>query len=74
MICVICKTGTTSPGSTTVTLQRANSVIVIRDVPANICQDCGEYYLNEQVARKVYKLAEDADQRNAEVEILHYAA
>jgi YgiT-type zinc finger domain-containing protein len=74
MICVICKTGTTSPGSTTVTLQRANSVIVIRDVPANICQDCGEYYLNEQVARKVYKLAEDAVQRNAEVEILHYAA
>jgi YgiT-type zinc finger domain-containing protein len=74
MICVICKTGTTSPGSTTVTLQRANSVVVIRDVPANICQDCGEYYLNEQVARKVYKLAEDAVQRNAEVEILHYAA
>ena len=74
MTCVICKTGATLPGMATVTLQKGNSVVVIRDVPAKICQDCGEYYLDEQVARKVSALAEDAVQRNAEVEILHYAA
>jgi len=74
MTCVICKTGRTRPGVTTVTLLRENSVIVIKEVPALICEDCGEYYLAEPEAQKVYALAEGAAQRDAELEILHYAA
>jgi YgiT-type zinc finger domain-containing protein len=74
MTCVICKTGRTQPGVTTVTLQRGNSVIVIKEVPAQICEDCGEYYLAEPEAQKVYALAEGATKRNAELEIVHYAA
>jgi YgiT-type zinc finger domain-containing protein len=74
MTCVICRTGSTSLGKATVTLQRENSVVVIKDVPSQICGDCGEYYLDEIVAQKVYALAEEAVKRNAEVEILHYAA
>lgn len=74
MTCVICKTGRTEPGVTTVTLQRGNTVVVIKDVPAQICEDCGEYYLGELEAQKVNTLAEGATERNAELEILHYAA
>jgi hypothetical protein len=50
------------------------TVVIIRDVPAAICEDCGEYYLDEDVATKVYGQGEDAVQRHAEVEILRYAA
>ena len=53
MKCVICKTGQTYPGTTTVTLQGANTVVVIRDVPADVCENCGEYYLNEPTAKRV---------------------
>ncbi len=74
MTCVICKTGRTEPGVTTVTLQRGNTGVVIKDVPAQICGDCGEYYLGELEAQKVNTLAEGATERNAELEILHYAA
>jgi len=74
MTCVICRTGSTNPGVATVTLQRDKTVVVIKDVPSQICRDCGEYYLDETVAQKVYTLAEEAVNRNAEVEILHYAA
>ena len=74
MKCVICKTGHTHPGTATVTLQRDNSVVVIRDVPAEICEDCGEYYLSEPVARRVYADADATVQRHVEVEILRYAA
>jgi YgiT-type zinc finger domain-containing protein len=74
MICSICNTGRTLSGTATVTLQRSNSVIVIKGVPAQICEDCGEYYLGEAEAKKVYALAEAAVQRNAEVEIVNYAA
>jgi YgiT-type zinc finger domain-containing protein len=74
MKCTICKTGQTHPGITTVTLQRDNTVVVIRDVPAEICEDCGEYYLSEPTARRVYADAEATAHRHVEVEIQRYAA
>ncbi len=52
MRCVICREGDTPPGTVTVTLQRGNTVIVVRDVPAAVCQNCGEYYLDDTVANK----------------------
>jgi len=74
MKCVICKTGDTHPGTTTVTLQRARTVVVIRDVPAEICEDCGEYYLDATATRRVYADAEQSALRHVEVEIQSYAA
>lgn len=74
MNCVICKTGHTTTGKVTITLQRGESVVVIKDVPAQVCDDCGEYYLDEVVTGRIYALAEDAVTRHAEVEVLRYAA
>lgn len=74
MKCVICKTGETAPGYAIVTLQRSGTVVIIKEVPSDVCQDCGEYYLDELVASKVYAQAEEAVKRHAEVEILRYAA
>lgn len=74
MNCVICKIGETRPGSVTVTLQRGETTVLIKDVPAEICGNCGEYYLDETVARKIYRQAEDAVNRHTEVEIVRYAA
>ncbi len=74
MKCVMCRHGDTRPGTVTVTLERGNSVIVIKEVPAEVCQQCGEYYLDEATTAHVMKLAEEAVQRRAEIEILRYAA
>ena len=74
MKCVICKTGQTHPGRTTVTLQRERTVVVVRDVPAEICEDCGEYYLDDATASRVYSDAEQTFRRHVEVEIQSYAA
>jgi len=74
MKCVICKSGETSEGYATVTLQRGKSTIIIKDVPAQVCENCGEYYLSENITAKVMALAENAFKQNAEVEILSFAA
>lgn len=74
MNCVICKTGRTHPGHTTVTLQRGVSVVVVRDVPAEICEDCGEYYLDDITTQQVYADAAQSFNRRVEVEIQRYAA
>ena len=74
MKCVICKHGNTEPGYATVTLERGDTVSVIRDVPAQICSECGEYYLDTATSTHVMVLGEEAVQRHAEVEVLRYVA
>ncbi len=74
MRCVFCKQGDARPGEATVTLQRGETVVVVKGVPADICENCGEYYLSAAVSEKVMAKAEAAVENGAEVEILRYAA
>ena len=74
MRCVICRMGETSPGEVTVTLQRGDTTVIIKDVPADICENCGEYYLSSEVTDRLLGQAERAVKENAEVEILRFAA
>lgn len=74
MNCVICKTGELNHGEATVTLQRGDTMVIIKGVPAEICDNCGEYYLSEEMTQRVLELAEMAVHKGAEVEILRWAA
>jgi YgiT-type zinc finger domain-containing protein len=74
MKCVLCKQGETQPGKVTVALQRGATTVVIKEVPADVCENCGEYYLSDGVSRRVLTMAEQAVQNGAEVEILRFAA
>ena len=74
MKCTFCKQGTTKQGNVTVTLNRGNTVVVIKNVPAEVCENCSEYFLSEKTTEQVLSWAEDAVRKGAEVEILRYAA
>jgi YgiT-type zinc finger domain-containing protein len=69
MKCTICKQGDTHSGFTVVTLQRDERTLVIKGVPAEICENCGEYYLSQEIAERLYEQAEETLQHGAEVEI-----
>ena len=73
MKCPICKHGETHPGETTVTLQRGDHTLVFRNVPAEICENCGEYFLSDEIATQLYRQAEQSIRRGAEVEIRQFA-
>ncbi|MBI2894255.1 MAG: type II toxin-antitoxin system MqsA family antitoxin [Deltaproteobacteria bacterium] len=72
--CIICKNGEVVPGETTVTLQRRQTTIILKGVPADVCDNCGEFYLSESVARRVFEVADSAVRSGAEVEIVRFAA
>jgi len=74
MKCVICKHGETTPGSSTVVLDREGVTLVMRNVPADVCQTCGEAYFSEDVTSHVLKVAEQAACAGAHVDIREYAA
>jgi YgiT-type zinc finger domain-containing protein len=72
--CVVCRQGETRPGNTTVVLQRRGATVVINDVPAQVCENCGEEYVDEQVAAKVLADAEASARAGVTVEIRDYVA
>jgi YgiT-type zinc finger domain-containing protein len=74
MKCVICRPGKTNPGLVTVSLQRGESSIIYKGVPAEVCENCGEYCLSEMVTERLLAKAEEAVKNGAEVEILRFAA
>jgi hypothetical protein len=55
-------------------LQRDETTVIFKDVPADICGNCGEYYLSEEITGQLLRRAEDAVRQGAEVEIVRYAA
>lgn len=74
MNCVICRNGETEPGRVTVSLTRGETTIIVKAVPADVCTNCGEYYLSSQTAEVVARRADNAARNGAEVEILRFAA
>ena len=74
MSCVICKAGQLSPGHALVTLHRGEATVIIKGIPALVCDNCGEYYLDEVTTAKALHLADEAIKRGAEVEIVRWAA
>jgi YgiT-type zinc finger domain-containing protein len=74
MHCVICKQGETHPGKATVTLERGGATVVIKGVPAMICDNCGEYYLDEAMTERVLSMGEQAVAQGAEIEVRRFAA
>lgn len=72
MNCVICKQGTTQTGLVTVTLEREGAIVVFKRVPAEVCDNCGEYHLSDEVTGKLLERAEAAIASGAEVEVRGY--
>jgi YgiT-type zinc finger domain-containing protein len=56
-----CKDGETSPGVATVTLERSGVTLLIRNVPADTCDVCGERYHSEGTTAELRRELESAE-------------
>jgi len=68
MKCLLYKQRETYLGKVTVTLQRGETTVIIKEVPAEVCKNCREYYLSENITEQVLARAEEAVKSGAEVE------
>ena len=62
--------GTTEPEHITVTLKRDGAIVLVKDVLANVCQNCGERYFDSAITDQLLALAERAFEQVAELEIV----
>lgn len=74
MKCVICKHGETQPGTTTMTLERENTTVVFKHVPAEVCQNCGEAYLDAATTCHLLHIVEETARIGVQVGVRQYVA
>ena len=71
--CVFCK-GEMREGKVNVPVDLGDRFILIKGVPALVCQECGEYFVSDEVMKRLESIVEEAKSRNVEIEILRFAA
>lgn len=72
MKCVICKQGETRQGTTTVTLERDGLTLVVKGIPARVCENCGEAYVDEETTARLLAVAEEAARAGVQVDVRDY--
>ena len=74
MKCVACRNGETKPGTVTVTLERDGLILVVKSVPARVCENYGEEYLVEAETDRLLESAEVAARSGVRVDVRDYVA
>ena len=71
--CPLCG-GTNKAGKTTFTVDLKFGVVVVRDVPATVCSQCGADWIEDKVASRLEKIVNDARKKHHLVEITTISA
>jgi YgiT-type zinc finger domain-containing protein len=70
MQCVICKTGNTKKDKTIYSIVKNGKVIVVKDVEAEICNNCGEAYFSAETSKYLTQKVKEAIDNSKEVEVM----
>ncbi len=60
MICLICRQAELIDGITSIPFERDEFRLLIKNVPAQVCPNCGEAIVDEDVAMQLIGKAQDA--------------
>ena len=71
-ICPLCE-GQKQPGRTTFTADLGENLVVIRNVPAKICDQCGEEWIADDVFQQIERIVENAKREHRQFEVLSLA-
>jgi YgiT-type zinc finger domain-containing protein len=66
--------GERTAGSTTVTVDLGFGVVVVRHVPAQVCDRCGEAWLDDPVAAVLEEIVSQARAKRSVVDVTEWRA
>ena len=72
MKCLVCKFGETEPGTITYNLNSDAMTLVVKNVPADVCDACGEGYLGREVSEELHAIVEGAKKSGVEFMVRKY--
>ena len=71
-LCPVCHGGRKQAGRTTFKVDLGFGVVVVRDVPAQVCDLCGTDWLEDSVAEKLEQIVEQARLKHPVVEVANW--
>ena len=66
--CPLCG-GRKKSGKTIFTVSLGEGILVVRDVPALVCNQCGEDWIEDKIASRLEKFVDQARSKNLQVEV-----
>jgi hypothetical protein len=57
-----------------VTLERDTATVVVKNVPAEVCEVCGEEYVAEATTARLLALVDEAARPGVQVDVREYVA
>jgi len=72
MSCPLCRGGIKKPGVTTFTVELGFGVVVIRNVPSLICDQCYSDWIEDNIAEKLEVIIESARKKHSIVEVANW--
>jgi len=74
MKCVIRNRGATREGFATATLERGQATMAFKHVPAQVCSNCGEEYIDDTVVRHLLEHTDETPDAGVELDVRQYKA
>ena len=69
----MCK-GTIEDKLTTFMADAANSIVIVKNVPSQVCSQCGETSYSDDVASQLEIIVSSAQKAMSEIAVINYAA
>ena len=71
-MCMFCKCDTVKQSTTTHVVNYKNSIIVIKNVTCEECEQCGEKYYTDEVAERLELIVNMAKKLMQEIAVIDY--
>ena len=71
-MCMFCKCDTMKKSTSTHVVNYKNCVIIVKNVPCEECEQCGEKYYTDEVAEKLEMIVNSAKQLAQEISVMDY--
>ncbi len=68
-LCPLCG-GSIKTGTITYSVDIETGIIVVRNVKAKICTQCGEEWIDNKTAVELEKIVEDARKKKSQIEVI----
>lgn len=71
-MCMLCKCDTVKQSTTTHVVNYKGNVIVIKNVPCEECEQCGEIFYTDNVVERLEEIVNNAKKLLQEVAVIDY--
>ncbi|MEW5803181.1 MAG: type II toxin-antitoxin system MqsA family antitoxin [bacterium] len=71
-ICPVCK-GEMKKTSVNFPVDLRTHFILIKGVPARVCKQCGEFYINDKIHKQIERIVKKVEETTLELESIKFA-